>query len=486
MKNYSYIYRNLFYMKRLLLTLASVMMLAICCHEPAVDESQNQNPDYQAPTPPEEPNEDYDGLTRLTFEESEKNFPNPERGFYVPKDRFSSSLSKSDIQAARVQAMTLFYLGYYPTKYMSSDIPESFLNDIRADMQLLRDNGAKCIFRVAYKNNQNDMPSDPTPEWVARHIEQLKPVFQEYGDVIMVLQAGFIGTWGEWYYTDNFYFNPRTPEDHKLRKEVVDALLDAMPKDRSIGLRTPMFKRMMYADSYTDTLTLHTAYDGSDKARISGFNDCFGASADDYGTFEGKETREYWKKDTRYVLMGGETCGVSDYCRCTASLKDMEDYHWTYLNSAYNKKVHSVWENGGCMDEVKLRLGYRLSLSEVYHSPEAVAGQDFRVVLKIRNTGFAAPMNGRAVEIVLVDAEGGKTVYECDVDPRYWFAGQTATVDKTLTLPADLEGGFALYLNLPDPKPTLHDNPMFSIRLANDGVWDDKTGYNMIYSTMHK
>lgn len=281
-------------MKRLLLILASVMMLAICCHEPAVDESQNQNPDYQAPTPPEEPNEDYDGLTRLTFEESDKNFPNPERGFYVPKDRFSSSLSKSDIQAARVQAMTLFYLGYYPTKYMSSDIPESFLNDIRADMQLLRDNGAKCIFRVAYKNNQNDMPSDPTPEWVARHIEQLKPVFQEYGDVIMVLQAGFIGTWGEWYYTDNFYFNPRTPEDHKLRKEVVDALLDAMPKDRSIGLRTPMFKRMMYADSYTDTL------------------------------------------------------------------------------------------------------------------------------------------------------------------------------------------------NLPDPKPTLHDNPMFSIRLANDGVWDDKTGYNMIYSTMHK
>jgi hypothetical protein len=91
-------------------------------------------------------------------------------------------------------------------------------------------------------------------------------------------------------------------------------------------------------------------------------------------------------------------------------------------------------------------------------------------------------MNGRGVELVLVDSKGDRTVYECkDVDPRYWFAGEIVTIDKTITLPAGVGEGFSLYLNLPDPKPTLHDNPMFSIRLANEGVWDDNTGYNRLF-----
>jgi hypothetical protein len=133
------------------------------------------------------------------------------------------------------------------------------------------------------------------------------------------------------------------------------------------------------------------------------------------------------------------------------------------------------------MDEIERRLGYRLALSDIYHTATAAAGEDFNVVLKINNTGFAAPMNGRAVEFVLVDGNGKKTVYEQkDVDPRYWFAGRTVNIEKTISIPADASGKCTLYLNLPDPKPTLHDNPRFSIRLANDGVWNDDLGYNKV------
>ena len=49
-----------------------------------------------------------------------------------------------------------------------------------------------------------------------------------------------------------------------------------------------------------------------------------------------------------------------------------------------------------------------------------------------------------------------------------------------IKIPADASGECTLYLNLPDPKVTLHDNPRFSIRLANEGVWDEETGYNKI------
>lgn len=426
---------------------------------------------------------DYSNLSHISFTECDDIFPNPERGFYFTqsfKSASASLLTASKIEQNRLQNRTICYLGFYPKKYMNGHISDDFIQMIRKNMQVLRENGAKCIMRFAYSDSESEKPWDPTPEVVQKHIADVKPVLQEYSDVIMCLQAGFVGVWGEWYYTENFEFTPSTPEEHTLRKQVTDAMLEALPTDRSIGLRTPMFKRNMYASSYRDTLTLATAYNGSPKARISGFNDCFGASADDYGTFESDASREYWKRDTRYTLMGGETCGVSSYCECEVTLKDCEDYHWTYLNIEYNKNVHNVWKNGGCWDEIERRLGYRLSFADVYHSTPA-AGEEMTVALQIRNSGFAAPMNPRAVELILVDGNGNKTVYELeDVDPRYWFAGRTVNVEKNITIPASASGKCTLYLNLPDPEPTLHDNPRFSIRLANDGIWNDDLGYNEI------
>lgn len=426
---------------------------------------------------------DYSHLNHISFTEIFDIIPNPERGFYFVKNFKSAKadlLTASTIESNRLKNRTICYLGFYPKQYMDGDISEDFLQMVRANMQVLRENGAKCIMRFAYSDSENEKPWDATPEVVQKHIKNIKPILQEYGDVIMCLQAGFVGVWGEWYYTENFVFNPETPEDHALRKEVIDAMLDALPADRSVGLRTPMFKRNMYATGYRDTLTLATAYDGSPKARISGFNDCFGASSTDQGTFGSSATREYWKRDTRYTLMGGETCAVSSFCECEVSLKDMEDYHWTYLNIEYNRNVHNVWKDGGCWDEVERRLGYRLSLTDAYHSDFA-AGQDVTVAVQIKNSGFAAPMNGRGFEFVLVDGNGKKTVYGFeDIDPRYWFANRTINVEKVISIPADASGKCTLYLNLPDPKPTLHDNPRFSIRLANENVWDETTGYNKI------
>ena len=427
---------------------------------------------------------EYKGLTHVELTESQEAFPNPERGFYTVKDFHSatdSPLSASGIKMQRTLNRTIYYDGYYPKDYMNGDIAEDFLQLIRKNMQTLRENGAKCVLRFAYSDSEAEKPWDAPLEIVLRHIENVKPILQEYGDVILTFQAGYVGVWGEWYYTENFESNPKTPEDHKLRKQVTDAMLDALPADRTISLRTPMFKKNMYCESYQDTLTLETAYTSIPRARISAFNDCFGADGSDMGTFSGADSRKLWKADSKFTLMGGETCQMSSYCTCEKSLKDMEDYHWTYLNSGYNGKVLGRWRTDGCMDEIERRLGYRLSLSDIYHTPAAVAGEDYKVVLKIKNTGFAAPMNGRAVELVLVDGKGKKTVLECkDIDPRYWFAGETATIEKTISIPADATGACTLYLNLPDPKPTLHDNPLFSIRLANENVWNEETGYNKI------
>ena len=427
----------------------------------------------------------YPGLAHQGFKESKKSFANPERGFDAGRNWMSASdapLSRPFINAQRVQKRTVLYTGYYLTDFMESDISQEFLNLIDANMQVLREGGVKCVLRFAYKTDMYETghPWDAQPEWVHRHIEQLKPVLQRNSDVIMVLQAGFIGVWGEWAYTDGFMSSPKTPEDYKSRRDVMVALLDALPKNRTIAVRTGRYKMNMVLDSYADSVTIQTAYNESDLSRICAHNDCFGADVSDMGTFTSMDERQFWKNESRYLLMGGETCQLSYHCSCKRTLEDCEAYHWTYTNGP--AKVSDRWKEEGCYDEIEKRLGYRLVLTDLHHTPQAVPGEDYRVVMKIENVGFAAPMNPRDVELVFVDGNGKKMVCPLDdIDPRYWFAGEQITIDRTIRIPEDAAGDCALYLNLPDPEFALRNNPLFSIRLANaEYMWDEKTGYNRL------
>ena len=426
----------------------------------------------------------YPGLAHQGFKESKKAFPNPERGFDNGRNWMSASdpvLTKPFLNAQRVQKRTVLYTGYYLTDFMESDISQEFLDLIDANMRVLREGGVKCVLRFAYKTDMYETghPWDAQPEWVHRHIEQLKPVLQRNSDVIMVLQAGFIGVWGEWAFTDGFMSSPKTPEDYESRRDVMVALLDALPKNRTIAVRTGRYKMNMFLDSYADSVTIETAYNGSDLSRICGHNDCFGADASDMGTFTKNAEREFWKKESRYLMMGGETCQISEYCLCDRSVKDCEDYHWTYMSGPAN--ISNRWKEHGCYDEIEKRLGYRITLTDLHYTPEAVPGKNYRLILELKNTGFAAPMNPRDVELVFVDGNGKKTISQLKrVDPRYWFAGETITIDSEIKIPEDAAGDCAIYLNLPDPEFSLRNNPLFSIRLANDDVWDEKTGYNRL------
>lgn len=457
-------------MKRLLL-FALALLPAFSC---TVNLPDKEGDEQQAVTP--SPANDDDVI--LSFTESTAHITNPERGFYKASDigKNDSALSASEVKAQVAQGRTLYYLGFYLNSFMSGEISESFLNKIQSSFDALRTGGAKCILRFAYKKSENDKPWDAPQDIVLGHIAQIKPLLEKNKDVIFVMQAGFVGVWGEWYYTTNFNYQPSSNADYLPRKQVAEALLDALPAEREVSLRTPQFKMRMYGVSLKDTITVKTAHDGSTLSRLGGHNDCFGAAEDDWGTFD-QETndRKFWKADTRYTIMGGETCNVSEYCTCTSSLKDMEDYHWTYLNSGYNTDVISRWNNQGCLDQIKDRLGYRLSLRQVRHSANPKAGETIRVELVMTNSGFAAPMNPRNAFLVFKDNSGNVTKFPLGSDPRSWQPG-TRTLVSAIIVPA--EHG-TVYLELSDP--LLQDRPEYSIALANDGIYDSKTGLNKLF-----
>lgn len=464
-------------MKRILVTLLIPFLAWTCLplsgpidnEKPEENDSDVEQVDPSEPLPP----------VVETYKEISGAVLNPERGYYYPVDftSGSSALKASAVKAQRLEGRTLFYLGFYLTDFMKGDISKTYLDKIQSSLDAIREGGAKCILRFAYKSSESNKPWDPSVDIVLRHVEQLKPILQKNEDVIFVLQAGFVGVWGEWYYTQNFIMNPSSDADYLPRRQLTDALLDALPASRQIQLRTPQFKMRMFGLTVRDTLTAKTAHNGTPVSRLAGHNDCFGAAADDWGTFDNESRdRDFWKADTRYTIMGGETCNVSDYCTCQASLKDMEDYHWTFLNSGYHGDVISRWKTQGCGDEINLRLGYRLVLKESYRNENPVDGEEFSIALKIENKGFAAPQNPRNAILVFVAEDGTKSEFRMGVDPRTWHPGESI-VRCRFALPA--EKG-TLYLNLSDP--LLPDRPEYSIALANEGVFDSKTGYNKLFT----
>lgn len=452
----------------------------------ACDTSDNINPDSPYPTLEEV------GYTPISYEEELAYNPricNPERGFYaqttfVKPDR----LVEASVYQSRVLGRTLHLIFFYLTDYIDCDIAPDYLAAMQETFDNLRKRGGKAIVRFGYKSDMDASyaPFDATQELMARHIEQVKPILMKNADVIFVVQAGFIGAWGEWHTSSNFAMG--TEQGYADAKRVViDGLLGALPKDRQVEVRTPKQKMAMYGLALKDTITIATAHNGSDLSRVAGHNDCFLASTSDYGTFgdkRGKGDWKFWDAETRYTIMGGETCGTgAGLHHCDNAIARMQEQHWSYLNINYHSGVIGGWKDNGCFAEISARMGYRFVLQTSYFTPErkVKAGGDYRAVINILNDGWAAPMNPRGVELVLRDSNQKEYVYKIDSDPRFWFEGTITTIDTTITLPEDLpEGECRLYLNLPDGYQSLASNPLYSIRVLNKGVWNAKGGYNLL------
>lgn len=466
--------------------------------------------------------------SEYSYIESMEDFPNPERGFYTYTEVRSNNyitLKPEELKAFRKEHTpggadysvysTLVFRYFVMSDFVETDLSEAFLDSVAVDFRAARKGGVKLIPRFVYTTTVNRGSCDSwicTPygdapkEFVLRHIEQLKPLLQEYSDVIGVLQHGFIGTWGEQYYTD--YFGDASTENGqgKLldknwrdRKEVLQALLKSLPESRMVQVRYPQQKqRYLYGvNAPTDSPPLKEseAYTGSDAARIGLHNDCFLSSYSGVGTYSdyGNDQTDrridttflkpYLARDSKYTAIGGETCrdGWSPYNKCEGNaVQEMERMHYSFLNAHYNnREVNNHWVSGGCIDVIKRRLGYRFVLREAVLDNRAEAGGDFHISLKMGNVGFASPFNPRDAELIMRDTKSGDVYsFALEADPRFWFVG-SSEVNEMIHIPGDMpEGNYEILLNLPDPEPTLKNNPDFSIRLANEYLWEKETGFN--------
>jgi len=381
---------------------------------------------------------------------------------------------------------------YLISNYRNRDIDTAYLqNQLISDLNTSRQAGTKLIPRFTYTWNLNQGDSDASASRIVGHLEQLRPIFGTHYDVISHLEIGFVGYWGEWHSSKQGNVNNGDLTLNANSRAIIAKALEVLPKNRMVLLR--YVKQLMQL--HPTPLGAGQAYNGSDRARLGLHDD--GALYDEthFGSYDSDATvrqqqRSYQAQATRFVAMSGEPGGINStrYALKVDPLTEFARMHWSSLSMGQgdSDELYAHWKKQGVYDEIGRQLGYRFSLVEAEVPAQAAPGGPFTLSFNVKNSGFASPYNPRYVEIVLRNRQSKREFFlRVQSDPRRWQPGTTTRVALNATLPASMPAGtYDAFLNLPDPAPKLYGRPAYSVRLANDGVWEAYSGYNALKASV--
>ena len=149
---------------------------------------------------------------------------NPEIGFYHYTSTGSSGgynlINQSSVAGYRTsENITVVQRQFFLRDFITGiPITSTYLTNMQTDFNRIRAAGAKVIVRFTYTSSSSYTVFQPTKAQILAHITQLAPVINANKDVIVSIQAGFIGQYGEWYYTGSAEFGnaEHTPKLSKL------------------------------------------------------------------------------------------------------------------------------------------------------------------------------------------------------------------------------------------------------------------------------
>ncbi|MEX2656986.1 MAG: DUF4832 domain-containing protein, partial [Balneolales bacterium] len=336
--------------------------------------------------------------------------------------------------------------------------------------------------------------------WIEYHLLQLKPIFHEFEDIIMVIDTGTFGPWGE-IHTSTL---SRDPEANVM---LLNALLDAIPPSRSIMAKAGPYVAWYNARNGTDigySIGGHLAIDqdsiilpaspGSPEARFGVFDDSYMR-----GNFDRDNFFNLARGQNNYF--GGELGGgtydpaffyttppallyISAFCQTNylcaewsgGRMKVLEDFSYTKdkidvdITFPHNNKTvrvlyDPVYEGKNVLEYFRDRMGYRLVLREAKASEWVNQNGTLRFEGKIQNVGFGPIVNRKNVSVILKPKAGSESnIALTNLDARDWRPDLDSRADNTAAwhdmsfsvnmsefgnIPA---GDYDIYLKINDPK----------------------------------
>ncbi len=400
----------------------------------------------------------------VVYREAEGPVPSPGRGFL----RFAA-LADADLGWIHATGDTLIYspIRLDPRR---DALPDGLEAALEAGFARARAEGLTVVARAVYNDGFEGAAAPDAPlDRMQGHIAALGPILSRNADVILAVQAGLIGAWGEWH-------GSASGHGAAARRAVVEGWLDALPPSVAVQVRTPAFKV---------EATGREAPGAAD--RIGHHNDCFLSSETDVGTYPPGQLERWldWlAADTRATIFGGETCALHPRNTCPAALDEMARLRVSFLNRGWHPDVIQRWRNDGCLDEIEARLGYRLVLEEATWVESLPRGDRLNLAVALRNAGFAPPRRPWLLSVFVVDgADRVAARWPAEVDLRTWRPGNHRLMTSAaLDLPP---GRYAIELgawHMPDGMHVMPDGmpARQGLRFANRETWRPASGRNRL------
>lgn len=378
----------------------------------------------------------------------------------------------------------------------SQDLTEDALNALQSTFDNVRNHGGFVIVRICYDpwfNGRRNVT--PEHKWVLRHVEQLAPVLSKNTDVILALEMGMHGAYGEMH-SDTSITYPRVAE-------AVNLMLRNTPSELKILTRTANYSAAVLGfenwgvDFYIegDAFQRIAKAKGDTLYRVGMFNDGYLGTEYDYGTWgadcatsicreEGVAWLEKYSVHTPY---GGEALTTASGYKVinTPEYLSYEGYrtHTSYLNIAWNHELIDSWKNVKFQGKdleydssvtgfkyIDDHLGYRYVLRE--STLLDTIGDDgiFLAKLRIQNVGFGNLTRQVAAKVVFVQNMDSSMLDVCpfefdyelpNLDFRNVFSrkisisgGDTLTTfdgnhELDISVPTSLENGnYHVFLNV--------------------------------------
>lgn len=433
-------------------------------------------------------------------------------------------------------AQSYFYLTYT----IGQELSKEHFETMQCYFDQLQELGKKADLRFAYeKDFAGRAPIGPTLEQALAHLEQLKPFLEKNKDLILVVQAGVIGAWGEWHSSVHGLENSK-----EAMIAVLEKLLAVVPADKQVQVRVPDYKNLM-----KDKPELYK--------RLSFHDDFIVIRPDkwDGDMHEGTENFDQIVRESPYLVVDGElpwgfwSVGADPDSPSAGWIIDGMQVarrlflqHFTSLSIIHNyKEQHAnrkfdennppeysmvVWKKTfinedtlkkyrmpisdryftqkdgkkterSVFEYIRDHLGYRIELQKLDMPAKLHAGEDNHLRLELVNRGFATVADKHTACYVLIDAEGKVTEFPIDTYPADWqpfqpgdstFTPLVHAMETVITLPESYPSGtYKLGLWMPDGGETLKYKARYAIRCANGNTdwWvsaDNRYGVNVLTS----
>lgn len=447
-------------------------------------------------------------------------YQNPERGMYSTNFLVMSK-SGNTIKDMEAKVSKLLYLKVDLSAFSAwrngkdEELTQDVINTLQAQLNKIKQHNNTVILRFVYDNNSTGIYNDnktkfePQQTILLKHIQQLKPVFQEYSSTIFTIQIGFYGLWGESFYNTDVNSHP------EYYQQTMEALLDATANTEiTIAFRTP---------SYAKSAIQNSSYDTS---RIGIFNDAYLSQNDDMGTYVNRQAEIEWL-NSRNTSYGGEALpatftdttettfayekyrqdgSINNYIDSLKSKKsnwDLIEYtedemyktHTSYINFEWNQYKHYIWSNltyngknelyhgKTALEYVQSHLGYRLVLKNVEMPREATSQEKINASITIENVGFGNVLKSKSATLLFVDSNNsvkGTTNITNVFDIKSFKSESKVKKSITFKLPNLTPGTYKLYLRISNNEILSNGTYYCAIRLANNNIWNESLQANRI------